>query len=80
MSKLIVTVLAGFVLASCDGFQAEAIGKARGGADAAARGLVAAPCAMTTGAYFRLNEQKRLAVSILCGGDFMARIRGLIAQ
>ena len=45
--------------------------------DTKARLVLQAPCAISTGAYFRLPEQGRLAVAILCGGNFVARLNEL---
>jgi len=76
MGHLISLALAGAILAGCAGFQAEALGRAQKVSDDAARALVAAPCAMTVGAYNRLPQTSRIAVDLLCGGNALQRLRG----
>ena len=80
MGNLIPIALTGLILAGCAGFQAEAIDRAREVSDSAARGLVAAPCSMTVGAYNRLPQTHRLAVDLLCGGNALRELQGLVSQ
>ncbi len=80
MANLISLALAGFILAGCAGFQAEALDRAQEVNDDAARALTVAPCAMTVGAYNRLPQTHRIAVDLLCGGSALQRLQGLVGQ
>lgn len=80
MGHLTLITLSALILASCAGFQAEAVGKAQEINDDAARALVAAPCQMSVGAYNRLPQTKRIAVDLLCGGNALRELQGLVSQ
>ena len=79
MTRIIATALCGLFLASCAGAQAQFVDRAQNVSDDAARGLVAAPCAMTVGAYNRLPQHQRIAVDLLCGGNALRDLQGLTA-
>jgi len=69
--RILVVVLVALLLGGCsEGGRALlnlSVEKVEYGADSAAEALVAAPCAMTAGAYFRLeNPNQRRGVELLC--------------
>jgi hypothetical protein len=77
--KKVLAITALIMLSACAGVQAEVKGKTQEVADDFARGALAAPCAMTYGAFTRLSAKDKLAVEVLCGGDFVNKILSLSA-
>ncbi len=80
MSKPIVIALAGLILVSCASVQAEVIDRAKEANDDAARALVAAPCQMSVGSFNRLAQHQRVAIDLLCGGNALRELQGLVQQ
>ena len=76
----ILLLLTGLILVGCAGVNAQVIDRAQNVSDDAAAALVAAPCAMTVGAYNRLAQTKRIAVDLLCGGNALRELQGLVQQ
>ena len=71
MRSLFVLVL---LLGACTAQQATlvdvSIGKIRDGHDTTAKGLIAGVCAMSLGAYYRLeNPLQARGASMMCGGE-----------
>ena len=80
MSKLISLALAGLILAGCAGVQAEAVGRGRAAADAAANVFVADDCAMSYGAFLRRPANERLGIRLICDPAALEDIFGRLIQ
>lgn len=72
--KIVLAIAAVLMLSACATSQAIIKDKGQTVADDFARGALATPCAMTYGAFTRLSGKDKLAVEILCGGDFVDNI------
>ncbi len=74
MPRLFSTVIAAALLAGCTSaqqlFVERGVFSAQSAKDAEGRVLKATVCAMSIGAYHRINtEREREALDVLCGGD-----------
>lgn len=69
--RILSTILLALLLSGCSeagrALISTSVEKVEYGADSAGKALVKAPCAMTAGAYFRLeNPNQRRGVELLC--------------